>query len=236
MVFLSVCTYLCRVDRAVVLGVKLSGRGAEAYDEWIDLAAEADTERSVEKRREQGECGGHGPDDAGAGEEADGADGGEDEADELREAERCDRFAFTPGASRGATRVPKIRPYGLRRGPVAAPAAKTTACSASRIPAATSENVDTTSTATRTAVVTQAANRGPRTSTCSSSSVVDMRSAPALSPECLPGAERRRKTSSSGVRSRARNPRCQQKATALVISNRYSNKPRGGTGLLCGDG
>lgn len=23
---------------------------------------------------------------------------------------------------------------------------------------------------------------------------------------------------------------------SLVISNRYSNKPRGGTGLLCGDG
>src|SRR6476661_1902401 len=94
MVFLSMCSYLCRVDRAVVLDVKLSGRGPEACDEWIDLAAETEPECGVEERREQGECGGHGADEAGAGEEADGADGGEDEADELREPQRCGGFAF----------------------------------------------------------------------------------------------------------------------------------------------
>ena len=63
------------------------------------------------------------------------------EADELREPQRRDGFALggrgEPRRDDGA----KIRPYGLRRGPVAAPSAKTTACSASR-PAATSENVD----------------------------------------------------------------------------------------------
>ena len=71
------------------------------------------------------------------------------------------------GASLGATSFAKIRPYGCLRGPPSAPIAKTTACTPRITAAAARLKLETTSVITRTAVVTHAANRGPRTSTWS---------------------------------------------------------------------
>ena len=67
---------------------------SQPCDEWIDLAAEADAERGVEQGREQGEAGGDGADDRRPGQETDRAGECEDEADELREAQRRHGFAF----------------------------------------------------------------------------------------------------------------------------------------------
>src|ERR1700730_13492885 len=77
------------------------------------------------------------------------------------------------GPRRGATRFAKSSPYGLWRGPRSA-LIPDTAASPPRITAATGALMaDTNSVSTSTAVVIQAANRGPRTST--SSVLVDMK-------------------------------------------------------------
>src|SRR3954471_23362674 len=75
-------------------------------------------------------------------------------------------FSVT-GARRGATNLAKIRPYGCLRGPPTAPTAKTTACTPRITAAAPRLTLDAINVTTRTAVVTHAANRGPRTSTWS---------------------------------------------------------------------
>src|SRR3954470_7817030 len=75
-------------------------------------------------------------------------------------------FSVT-GARRGATSLAKISPYGCLRGPPTAPTAKTTACTARITAAASRLTLDTINVTTRTAVVTHAAKRGPRTSTWS---------------------------------------------------------------------
>src|ERR1700738_1820735 len=76
------------------------------------------------------------------------------------------------GLSRGATTAANTNPYGCRRGPRPAPIAKTTAWTPRITAAATGLRADAISVITSTAVVTQAANLGPRTSTWSGAAVV----------------------------------------------------------------
>lgn len=162
---------------------------------------------------------------------------GEDETDSCANRSGAAGSVSDGDVRRGATTVAKSAPYGLRRGPSAAPKANTMVCAARTMPAVVGENEARTSTAASTTVVIHAANRGPRTSTWAGDEV-DMRvllldryrwgeSNCGRSPRvdhigeggahAVPG-------SLDGMRLRA------------VISSRYNNSHRGGTDRLRGVG
>ena len=146
--------------------------------------------------------------------EADGADDGEDEADELGEPQRRHRLALGDGPRPGSDEVGEDQPVRAWRGPRQALIANTTACAPKTTAAAGRLTADTNSATTKTAVVTHAANRGPRTST--SLVFVRHRNAPVLDE--LAG-----------------NARLSARASANALSdNNNSNNPRCGTDLLRG--
>ena len=140
-------------------------------------------------------------------------------------------FSLT-GTSRGATTLAKISPYGCLRGPASAPIANTSACTPRMTAAAIRLTLLTSSAMTRTAVVTHAAKRGPRTSTWSTAGAVvpgdpssDVMEVSLLLLERA-GCEQARQ---GLLRASARD-----RAAELSSYNNNSNNPRRGTGRLRG--
>ena len=86
------------------------GHTAQPCDERIELAAKADAEGRIEERRHQREAGGDQTEQRDAGGESDGADDGEDEADQLGELQRRHRFRLGDGREPGSDEALKNRP------------------------------------------------------------------------------------------------------------------------------
>ncbi len=139
---------------------------AQTRDQRIDLAAEADAEGGVEQGGEQGEPVAMPPTMPAPSRKATAPTAAKVSPTPCANRSGATGSRSTVGLSRGATNAAKSWPYGLRRGPATAPIANTTACAVSSRPAARVETVESNSTRTRTPVVTHAAKRGPRTSTC----------------------------------------------------------------------
>ena len=146
----------CRVESGQVG----AGRQGPPGDQ-VELAAQAEAGGRVEQGRHERQPGGDGADDGCAEQDS------PRRRRRRRAGPRTGRTAAAPpararepGPSRGATSTRKSTPYGAYRRPAKAPTAKTTACdgdAATPLPSSRAR--------ASTALVTQAANRGPRTST-----------------------------------------------------------------------
>ncbi len=108
-----------------------------------------------------------------AGSESGGADDRKDQADELGELQRRHRFALLDRSQPGRDQGGEHPPVGVPARPADGADGKDRRLARPKMTAAASGlTADTISAITRTAVVTQAANLGPRTSTRSALAVV----------------------------------------------------------------
>ena len=153
---------LSRVTRA-----QKSGSGLQMHDEGVKLAAQADAEGCVEESCGEGRGGGDQADQGRAGAESGNADDGEDQAHQLGELQRRHRFTLADRSQPRGHDVGEHQSVGIPAGTASGADREDDGLQSQNDRGGRRADADTTRVITRTTVVSQATNRGPRTSTWS---------------------------------------------------------------------